>query len=178
MSREISRREFIKALSVGTGAFMLAPSGLVPLSEKTTGTTEKNLAEQLGAFPRAQTVIIRQLTGRVGSPDDFNQWVGWKWPDRGMQNLADEPLWSVDFATGKIIDGVADGDPKYTPDFMGLTVTLRKGVVWSDGQPFTAADVVYTVQTLMKYDKFSGNSFFNDNVKSVTAVDDYTVKFD
>jgi hypothetical protein len=51
------------------------------------------------------------LTGRVGTPDNFNLWVGWKWQDRGMQNLADEPLWSVDFATGEIINGVADGDP-------------------------------------------------------------------
>ena len=33
----------------------------------------------------------------------MNLWVGWKWQDCGLQNLADEPLWSVDFATGEII---------------------------------------------------------------------------
>ena len=55
----------------------------------------------LGTFPRSETLIVRQLTGRVGTPDNFNHWVGWKWQDRGMQNLADEPLWSVDFATGE-----------------------------------------------------------------------------
>ena len=90
----------------------------------------------LGKFPRRETFVARILTGRVGTPDNFNQWVGWKWQDRGMQNLADEPLWSVDFATGKIITGTADGDPKYTPDFKSLTVTLRKGVAWSDGVAF------------------------------------------
>ncbi len=101
MSREISRREFMKVLSVGTGAFMLAPSGLVAIPEGTASTTEERVAYQLGNFPRNQTVIIRMLTGRPGTPDNFNQWVGWKNPDRGMQNLADEALWAVDFATGK-----------------------------------------------------------------------------
>ncbi len=136
------------------------------------------VADVLGTFPRRETFIARILTGRVGTPDNFNQWVGWKWQDRGMQNLADEPLWSVDFATGKIINGVADGDPKYSTDFMSVTIPLRKGVTWSDGEPFTSADVVYTVESLIKYDGFNSHSFFVDNVDKVTAVDDNTVKFD
>jgi peptide/nickel transport system substrate-binding protein len=177
MSRELNRRDFMKLLAAGSGAFVLGPRGLVPILEGSVKDRETALA-QASPFPRPETVLIRILTGRVGSPDDFNQWVGWKNPDRGMQNLADEPLWSVDFASGKIINGVADGDPKYSSDFKSLTVTLRKGVAWSDGEPFTSADVIYTVQTIMKYDKFAGNSFFNQNVANVTAVDDYTVKFD
>ncbi len=136
------------------------------------------VADVMGTFPRRDTVIARILTGRVGTPDNFNQWVGWKWQDRGLQNLADEPFWSVDFATGKIINGSADGDPKYNADFTSLTVPLRKGVAWSDGEPFTAADVVFTVELLMKYEGFNAHSFFVDNVAAVSAVDDYTVKFD
>jgi ABC-type transport system substrate-binding protein len=132
----------------------------------------------LGTFPRSETLIVRQLTGRVGTPDNFNHWVGWKWQDRGMQNLADEPLWSVDFATGEIINGSADADPTYNADFTECTVTLRQGVAWSDGEPFTAADVVFTVETLMEYEGFNAHSYFVDNVASVTAVDDYTVKFE
>lgn len=177
MSRELNRRDFMKLLAAGSGAFVLGPRGLVPVPEWATEDRAAALA-QTSPFPRAQTVLIRILTGQVGSPDDFNQWVGWKNPDRGLQNLADEPLWSVDFATGKIINGVADGDAKYTPDFTSVTIPLRKGVAWSDGQPFTSADVVYTIQTIMKYDKFSSNTLFVDNVAAVTAVDDYTVKFD
>ena len=177
MSHEINRRSFLKLLTAGTGTFLLGPMGLVHLPEELVKSNEAVLA-QMGTFPREQTVIARILTGRVGTPDNFNQWVGWKWQDRGMQNLADEPLWSVDFATGKIINGVASGDPTYSEDFMSLTVPLREGVTWSDGEPFSAADVVYTVETLMKYDGFNANSFFVDNVEAVTALDDYTVKFD
>ncbi len=176
MSQGINRRDFMKLVAASSGAFVLGPRGLLPLPEGSVGTEEKALA-QLGPFPRSQTVIARILTGGVGTPDDFNQWIGWKSPDRGLQNLADEPLWSVDFATGKIINGVAAGDAKYNSDFTSVTIPLLKGVAWSDGQPFTSADVVYTVQTIMKYDKFSGNSFFVENVANVTAADDYTVTF-
>ncbi|MCX6041110.1 MAG: ABC transporter substrate-binding protein [Caldilinea sp.] len=123
-------------------------------------------------------MIADILTGRVGSPTNFNEWVGWKWRDRGMQNLANEPLWSVDFATGEIIPGLAAGDPDYNEDFTALTIPLRQGVTWSDGQPFTAADVVFTVETLMAHEGFNANSFFVENVASVSAVDDVTVAFE
>jgi peptide/nickel transport system substrate-binding protein len=139
--------------------------------------TPQAVADVMGTFPRRETVIARQLTGRVGTPDNMNLWVGWKWQDRGLQNLADEPLWSVDFATGNIINGLASGDAKYNTDFTECTVPLRQGVTWNDGEPFTAADVVFTVETLMKFKGFNDNSVYGDSVNSVTAVDDYTVKF-
>lgn len=176
MSQNLSRRDFMKALTAGTGAFMVGPLGLVPIPEALIKPNEA-LAAQAGAFPREETLIARILTGRVGTPDNFNHWVGWKWQDRGMQNLADEPLWSVDFATGKIINGSAAGDPTYNEDFTSLTVPLREGVAWSDGEPFTAADVVYTVEIEIAHEEFNSHNYFADNVESVTAVDDHTVEF-
>ena len=131
----------------------------------------------LGVLPRSETLIADILTGRVGSPSNFNEWVGWKNRDRGMQTLANEPLWTVDFATGEIINGSADGDPIYNDDFTEVTIKLRQGTTWSDGEPFTSADLVFTVETLMKYEGFSATSFFNENVATVSATDDYTVVF-
>lgn len=132
----------------------------------------------LGTLPRSETFIAGILTGRVGTPSNFNEWVGWKSRDRGMQNLANEPLWSIDFATGKIIPGLASGDPVYNSDFTKVTIPLRQGVTWSDGQPFSAADVVFTIETLIKYDGLSAHAFMAENVKSVTAPDDRTVVFE
>ncbi len=141
-------------------------------------TTAPAEEEVLGVLPRSQTLIAAQLTGRVGTPDDFNEWVGWKWRDRGMQQLMNEPLWSIDFASGKIVNGLADGDPVYNASFTQVTIPLRKGVTWSDGQAFTAADVVFTVETLMKYEGFNAHSFFVENVARVSASDDHTVVFE
>lgn len=158
-----------------------APDSGAPAAEE-SATQEPAAAEQpssgLGDLPRNETLIADILTGRVGSPDDFNNWVGWKWRDRGMQNLANEPLWSVDFATGEIINGLADGDPVYNADFTQVSIPLRQGVTWSDGEPFTSADVVFTVETLMAHEGFSDNTFFVENVASVSAPDDYTVAFE
>jgi peptide/nickel transport system substrate-binding protein len=131
-----------------------------------------------GTLPREQTMIVGILTGRVGSPGNFNEWVGWKSRDRGMQNLANEPLWSVDFATGEIINGLASGDPVYNDDFTSVEIPLREGVDWDDGTPFTSADVVFTVESLMANSGFNAHNFFVDNVESVSAPDDYTVVFE
>jgi len=132
----------------------------------------------LGVLPRSETFIAGILTGRVGTPSNFNEWVGWKSRDRGMQNLANEPLWSVDFASGEIVPGLASGDPVYNEDFTQMTIPLREGVAWSDGEPFTAADVVFTIELLMKYSEFNEHNVLVDNVKTVTAPDDYTVVVD
>jgi peptide/nickel transport system substrate-binding protein len=202
MSRKMSRRDFMKIVTAGAGGVVLASCApkvvqevvketqivketqLVPqeVIKEITPTpqptpTQQAVADVLGTFPRRETVLARQLTGRVGTPDNMNLWVGWKWQDRGLQNLADEPLWSVDFATGNIINGLADGDARYNADFTECTIPLRTGVTWNDGEPFTADDVVYTVETVMANTGFNSNSKFVDGISSVTAVDAATVKF-
>ncbi len=201
MSQRMSRREFMKFLTTTTGGIVLVSCGQQVTPDAATPETitvvetkevevvrevtstpppvvQEAVADVLGTFPRRETLIVRQLTGRVGTPDNMNLWVGWKWQDRGLQNLADEAMWSVDFATGQIVNGLAEGDPKYSADFTSLTIPLRQGVAWNDGQPFTADDVVFTVETLQKFDGLNGHSFFVDNVASVSAVDEHTVKFE
>ncbi|MBN1878015.1 MAG: twin-arginine translocation signal domain-containing protein, partial [Anaerolineae bacterium] len=128
-----------------------------------TATPEPVVKEEapavLGTFPRSETLIARILTGRVGTPDNFNWWVGWKSSDRGIQNVADEALWSVDFATGEIINGLAESDPIYNADFTECTIPLRKGVAWADGEPFSAADVVYSIETFKAYDQLGAHNY-------------------
>jgi peptide/nickel transport system substrate-binding protein len=62
---------------------------------------------------------------------------------------------------------------RFGPNATSLTFTLRHGVKWSDGQPFTASDVAYTFSLLKK--DFAGGGF--PYVKSVVAIGNYTVKF-
>lgn len=58
-------------------------------------------------------------------------------------------------------------------DGLVWTVKLRKDVKFSDGKPLTSADIVFTYETTLK-----SSSVVDLNVmKSVEAVDDYTVKF-
>src|SRR6266496_4753574 len=57
-----------------------------------------------------------------------------------------------------------------------LTMKLRDDMKWSDGEPITSKDYVFTYEMIMS-DKntVSTRSPWDEKVKSVTAPDDYTV---
>ncbi len=64
----------------------------------------------------------------------------------------------------------------------GLTWTfhIREGVKWTDGQPLTAKDVVFTYSRLLEIYPINPMLVLTrplDNLESVTATDDYTVVF-
>ncbi|MDB5095402.1 MAG: extracellular solute-binding protein family 5 [Candidatus Eremiobacteraeota bacterium] len=67
----------------------------------------------------------------------------------------------------------------WKPDASGKiwTVHLRKGVRWSDGAPFTAADVVWTFEALT--DPATGSPYNGQYtfIKRVVALDKFTVRF-
>jgi peptide/nickel transport system substrate-binding protein len=57
-----------------------------------------------------------------------------------------------------------------------VTMPLRQDVTWSDGEPFTADDVVFTWQLMMNPQSGFDTSV-EDKLKSVDKMDDYTVRF-
>ncbi|HLH73596.1 MAG TPA: ABC transporter substrate-binding protein, partial [Chloroflexota bacterium] len=65
----------------------------------------------------------------------------------------------------------------YSPDFTGLTIKIRPNVTWSDGQPFTAKDVVFTINMLKEHaPKLTWSTDMQQWVKDATAVDDLTAQ--
>ena len=67
---------------------------------------------------------------------------------------------------------------KFNANFTQLTVDLRKGVEWSDGKPFTAADVVFTVNMLKENaPKLAQSADMKQWVKDVSAPNEQTVQF-
>ena len=57
-----------------------------------------------------------------------------------------------------------------------VTWKLKEGVKWSDGEPFTAEDVVFTYQFITNGEVGATSGEFYGEVQSVEAVDDLTVK--
>lgn len=55
--------------------------------------------------------------------------------------------------------------------------SLEKDVKWHDGQPFTAADVKFTVEAIMNPENASENAPNFEDVEQITVVDDHTVSF-
>jgi peptide/nickel transport system substrate-binding protein len=64
----------------------------------------------------------------------------------------------------------------HTADGKTWTYHIRHGVKWSDGVPFTAADVVYTLNRIIKgtYEQTNFGNYVG-SISSVTAPDPYTV---
>ncbi len=132
-------------------------------------------AQLPAGISRGDTLIADQLTGRVGTPSNFNLWSGWRWQDRGLQQLAMEPLWTVDYATGEIIPGLALEMPIYNEDFTQMTIKLRKGIYWSDGVPITADDVVFTIDLHVRTPGLLYHGPMAEFVDKVYKTDDHTV---
>lgn len=62
-------------------------------------------------------------------------------------------------------------------DLKSVTFTLRKGVKWSDGEAYTADDVVYSFD-LVKANPELDQSGINQWIDDVKKVDDYTIRFE
>jgi peptide/nickel transport system substrate-binding protein len=64
--------------------------------------------------------------------------------------------------TTKVVPGLAEALPTISPDGKTYTLTLRKGMKYSDGTPIVASDFPYAIQRLFKLD--SGGAPFFENI--------------
>jgi peptide/nickel transport system substrate-binding protein len=132
-------------------------------------------------LPRKETLIVENPEGTIKNAGWFNIWsfnAGGQ--STGLHQLGMDTFWYIDPEHG--VDGVwenalASEKPKYNADFTEMTVKLKPGIFWSDGVEFTAADVVYTIETHMKTNGLRWSAPVQVNVASVSAPDPQTVVF-
>lgn len=83
---------------------------------------------------------------------------------------------------GKSVEPKIASGYKFSDDLKTFYIYLRKGLKWSDGQPFTADDIVFWVQDVIHNDELTPAkpSDFSPGGKLMVAkkVDDYTVRID
>lgn len=91
----------------------------------------------------------------------------------GSQGMMYETLLFFDSLNGSITPWLAQSY-QVSSDAKSITFHLRQGVKWSDGQPFTADDVVFTLQDLKQYPTADSNNLWQ-TIQSVQATDQSTV---
>ena len=92
----------------------------------------------------------------------------------GMYQAATEGLFYFNMLTGELIPWLATSY-EYDDGYGGVTVNIRDGVEWSDGMPFTAEDVAFTINMLANNDKLERSGDVNRWTKEARAVDDQTL---
>jgi peptide/nickel transport system substrate-binding protein len=100
--------------------------------------------------------------------------------DRVASRITYEPLASYD-RDGNLIPFLAAEIPTLenggvAADGKSVTWKLKRGVLWSDGQPFTARDVVFTYKFATNPSLGASTAIAYNAVESVEALDDYTVR--
>jgi peptide/nickel transport system substrate-binding protein len=131
------------------------------------------------ADDRKSTVIFDIDGGKVLNPDNWNPFLPQTRRDQGFHQSMMEPMFILNYETGKYDPWVAESmtsDDKLTT----WTMKLHKDVMWSDGQPFTADDVVFTMNSIYldpKNTTLNNASELQGWIDSVKKTDDQTVVF-
>ncbi len=137
------------------------------------------LAQSLPDVPRNRTLISQGWDhyNQVPSPSNFNPYAGVFLHQRNsLHYTVSENLFYTNHNTNKMVPWQASSF-EYNRDFTEVTVKLRDGVLWSDGQPFTSEDVVFTLGMLrLAAPDIVMSSAIKEWVASETAPDKLTVK--
>jgi len=112
---------------------------------------------------------------------------------------AGDAFWTSQMIFFDVWRGLVGWNPDYTSwepnmaekvdvsaDATAYTFHLRKGLMWSDGQPFTSADVLFYINDILNNNELNGGHFPDGILKpgkaapTVTAADDqtFTITFD
>jgi len=140
-----NRRRFVQrtaALGVGTPIFIDAV--------RTSGTN----AQQ--ATPAAQIQPVRGGSVTIAfwaEPTTVNLYLSARSADSRVANLVVEPLLTTandgNYQPVLATDVPTQENGGVSEDGTGITYRLKQGVLWSDGQPFTSADVKFTFDAIM-----------------------------
>lgn len=152
--------------------------GLTALAAMLLGSAVTS-AQDVPDVPRNRTLISQgwDFYNAVPSTDNFNPYAGVLLHQRNsLHYTVNEALFYTNHFTNELIPWIGEAY-SYNDDFTEITVNLRSGVTWSDGETLDAEDVVFT------FDMLKGaapdllfSSAIAEWVASAEALDPLTVK--
>lgn len=145
-------------------------------TDSSTGESTENLESvALDGDSRTLKILYWQ------APSILNPYLSSGTKDIESSSLIVEPLARYDSADGEMVPWLASDIPTMengglASDYRSITWKLRTDIIWSDGTPFTADDVVFTWMYCSneEFGCVSSNAF--KDVAQVVAVDTHTVR--
>jgi peptide/nickel transport system substrate-binding protein len=128
-----------------------------------------NAAAASGSTERADTLVLGQFrpaTGKIGNP--YVQASDALISD-GVHELVFEALFYTNYQSGETEPWLAESF-EYGDGNKSVTLNLRDDVTWNDGKPFTADDVVFTLEQIKKAKAPYRAANIQAAVKSVKAL--------
>ncbi len=132
----------------------------------TTGGSGTN-----GTPKQGGTLVI----GNTEEPDYLNPVLYTLATSYDVVSAIDDPMAAID-NTGKLVPRLATSWD-VAPDALTYTFHLRQGVMWQDGQPFTADDVKFTYESFVNPKVNANTTTGWSNVDHVDTPDPYTVVY-
>lgn len=177
MRSKHARSRFSSLLAVLAASLVLIATACTSASDTSTGEGPSGTAAPaaVGDSERAETVIVKAFRApdaQIGNVyiDSSDAFVS-----DGVHQLILEPLFYANYTSEELEPWLATGY-EYNDDNTVVTITLREGVTWADGEPFTADDVVYTMEQILGAEAPYRAANIQASVESATAVDPQTVE--
>ncbi len=187
---DMNRRDFLRlsglatagviAAACGGGQPAAAPSGGEAAGGAAAPAEGAAAAGAVKEVPREKTLIL-MFGGQPGQFTDVG--LGNPYATGASHQMGSAALWEPLYFFSAFADEGEQEIPwlatgyEYNDDYTELTVTLREGVEWSDGTPFTARDVVFTLHMLRdNAPVLTRSTAVKAAVQEAEAVDDLTVR--
>ena len=131
-------------------------------------------------FTAAEVATSRIVFSSLGDPKTFNPALSQEYPNIFI--YTSEGLLTLDGETGDIVPALAESW-EIADDGLTYTFTLREGLQWSDGEPLTADDAVFTYRDVIFNETIpaSGRDSFRIGqeglLPAIEKIDDRRFKF-
>ncbi|MEZ4866631.1 MAG: ABC transporter substrate-binding protein [Caldilineaceae bacterium] len=146
-------------------AAMVASNALPPVAERLP--TEPIVIKPEEAIGKYGGPMIMAITGQNTVHNEVGSW----WV---LESL------TVHSPQGEIVPNVATSWD-WADDYKTLTLHLREGIKWSDGEPFTADDIMFWWNDVILNSDLTPSPHTlltrNGELATLTMLDDYTVQF-
>ncbi len=129
--------------------------------------------------PRNRTLVITHWSDSYRTQHDNVENFNWWLPGNSHARHASEKgliefLFYTNLNEGNIIPWLGESF-EYNDSLDAVDVKIREGASWSDGVPFTAHDVKFTIDMVIANPELNRSALWGDQIDNVEVHDDYNL---